>query len=162
MAVISIDKATIEEKSVLRNLMELYNYDFTEFDPEDVNEHGLYGYKYFDHYWTDEGRYPFLVRVDGKYAGFALVRVIEFGYDIYTFSMAEFFVMKKYRKTGVGKYIAMELFNKFKGKWKVAVIEENKPAQLFWRKVVQEYTGGKFEEVREEGWSGPIEAFVSE
>ncbi len=32
------------EKSVLRQLMELYAYDFSEFDDADVNKHGFYGY----------------------------------------------------------------------------------------------------------------------
>ncbi len=37
---------------------------------------GLYDYMYLDHYWTEEGRHPFFIRVDGKLAGFALVREI--------------------------------------------------------------------------------------
>lgn len=28
------------------------------------------GYKYIDHYWTEEGRYPYLVIQSGKLAGF--------------------------------------------------------------------------------------------
>ena len=38
------------EKSVLRQLVELYAYDFSEYDDADVNEYGLYGYTYFDYY----------------------------------------------------------------------------------------------------------------
>ncbi|MFD0589274.1 GNAT family N-acetyltransferase [Paenibacillus sp. GCM10027627] len=156
----AIYEVQYEQKSTLRNLLELYKYDFTEFDPEDVNENGLYEYSYLDHYWTEEGRYPFFIRVEGKLAGFALVR--ELGVDendksIY--SIAEFFVMKKYRGAGVGQNAAYEVFSRFHGVWKVAEMEENIPAQLFWRKTIQNYTNGNFEEVREEDWDGPIQMF---
>lgn len=72
---ITIHKVEYEQKSILRNLLELYKYDFSEFDPDDdSNPNGLYEYKYLDHYWTEDGRYPFLIKVDDKLAGFALVR----------------------------------------------------------------------------------------
>lgn len=47
---LEIKKATIDQKSVIRNLLELYIYDLTEFGPYDVDSHGLYGYKYLDYY----------------------------------------------------------------------------------------------------------------
>lgn len=86
-----IKEVPIEDKSVLRNLLELYIYDFTEFGPYDVDSHGLYGYKYLDLYWTEEGRYSFIFSVDGKIAGFVLVRreyLDELGE--YCYSIAEF------------------------------------------------------------------------
>ena len=61
------------EKSVLRQLIELYNYDFSEYDQADVDAHGWYGYHYLDHYWTEEARHSFFIKVDGKLAGFVLV-----------------------------------------------------------------------------------------
>ncbi len=159
---IILEKATIDQKSILRNLLELYNYDFTEFDPDDVNEHGLYGYKYLDHYWTEEDRYPFFIRVNNNLAGFVLVRKMgtnSFNNNIY--SIAEFFVMKKYRKAGVGKRAANMVFNMFQGEWKVSQIENNLQAQRFWRKVISEYTGGQFEEIREADCNGPIQKFTN-
>ncbi|GIQ62621.1 hypothetical protein PACILC2_11890 [Paenibacillus cisolokensis] len=129
---ISIHRVEYDQKTTLRNLLELYKYDSSEFDPEDVNENGLYEYMYLDHYWTEEGRYPFFIRVNGKLAGFALVREIVTNDNNQTnYSMAEFFVMKKYRNQGVGQQASTELFNRFRGIWKVAQIESNKPAQIF-------------------------------
>ncbi|WP_248061006.1 GNAT family N-acetyltransferase [Paenibacillus silvae] len=56
-------------------------------------------YKYLDHYWTEDGRYPFLIKVDDKLVGFALVRDIgKNESDQTVYWMAEFFVMKKYRR----------------------------------------------------------------
>lgn len=159
---IQLQRASIDQKHILRNLLELYNYDFTEFDQEDVNEYGLYGYKYLDHYWTDEDRYPFLINVNNKWAGFVLVRrtgVNLDGNNIY--SIAEFFIMKKYRNAGVGKKIAIKIFDIFKGEWKVGQIENNIPAINFWRNVISEYTNGNYNEIREDGWDGPKQRFIN-
>jgi predicted acetyltransferase len=162
--VIDIQRVSIEYKSVLRNLLELYKYDFSEYGLEDVDEHGLYGYKYLDHYWTEDGRYPYLIQVDGKLAGFALVRTIikaEKSTMSSYHDMCEFFIMKKYRRLGIGIHCAFKVFDMHSGEWQVAQIEENKPAQGFWRKVVSEYTSGNYEEIRKESWNGPIQKFYS-
>lgn len=159
---IAVQRVTFEQKSILRNLMELYKYDFTEFDPEDVNESGLYEYMFLDHYWTEEGRHPFFIRADDKLAGFALIRVL--GTDEHhrtIYQVAEFFVMKMYRGSGVGQHVAFELFNQYHGLWKVPQIETNIPAQTFWRKVISKYTGNNYSEVREPDWDGPIQVFIS-
>lgn len=160
---IVIESVEYERKSTLRNLLELYKHDFSEYDPEDVNENGLYEYMYLDHYWTEEGRHPFFIRVDGKLAGFALIREIgtdELGRTVY--EMAEFFVMKKYRQQKVGQYAAAELFNRFRGSWKVGQLEGNKPAQAFWMKTVGHYTKDTYQVIREDGWEGPILTFSTE
>jgi len=81
-------QATLADKSVLRHLLELYQHDSSEFDDRDVDAHGLYGYPYLDHYWVEADRRPFLIKVDGRWAGFALVRL---GPPI---DMSEFFVMR--------------------------------------------------------------------
>lgn len=64
---------SIGDKSVLRQLMELYKYDFSEFDKEDINEHGYLGYKYLDSYWTEKNRNAYFIKVDQKIAGFVLL-----------------------------------------------------------------------------------------
>jgi predicted acetyltransferase len=160
---IKIEKASIEQKIVLKNLLELYKYDFSEYDPEDVNEQGEYGYKYFDNYWTEPERFPFLITVDEKYAGFALVRKINqdnINREFY-YSMAEFFVMKKYRKSDVGRQTAFFLFDLFPGKWEVAQIKENIPAQKFWIKIISDYTNDDYTEVHKGEWEGPVQSFVT-
>jgi predicted acetyltransferase len=143
---IEIQSAQVKDKSILRNLMELYVYDFSEFTKWDVNEHGLFGYKYLDHYWTDSDRHPFLITVSGQLAGFVLVRAIDSSNHERTHSIAEFFVLRKYRCQGVGRAVAHRIFDMFPGQWSVSEIEDNYPAQVFWRKVISEYTSGEFEE----------------
>lgn len=145
---IEIQPAQIKDKSIIQNLMELYMYDFSEFTQWDVNEHGLFGYKPFDHYWTDPDRRPFLITVSGQLAGFVLVRAADSPDQERTYSIAEFFVLRKYRRQGVGRAVAQRIFDIFPGQWSVKQMESNYPAQLFWRQVIWEYTRGEFEEER--------------
>lgn len=159
---IEVLRAEEGHQPVLRHLLQLYKYDFTAFDPEDVNEDGLFDYEYFDRYWTEANRHPFLIRAAGRWAGFALVRKLgadEAGAGAYW--MAEFFVMRKYRLSGVGRHAAFALFRMFPGTWRVGQIETNDPARTFWRRVIGEFTVGRYEEIREAGWDGPIQQFVA-
>lgn len=122
--------ATEDDKPVLRRLVELYRYDFSEFDQADVDSYGEYGYRYLDHYWTEASRVAFLFRVDGYWAGFALVRAES------PFDMSEFFVMRKYRRQGVGRAAAADLFRRFAGPWRVRQQKTNPAATEFWRKAI--------------------------
>src|SRR5688572_5313813 len=70
--------ASVLEQPVVARLMQLYLHDFSEFaqlDPShgDVDDDGLFPYPWLDLYWTEKKREPFLFRVDGRLAGFALI-----------------------------------------------------------------------------------------
>ncbi|WP_223435400.1 iron-containing alcohol dehydrogenase [Metabacillus dongyingensis] len=54
--------------------------------------------------------------------------------------------MKKFRRSGLGKKIANNVFQMYSRKWEIFQIERNKPAQSFWRKVIEEYTAGDYTE----------------
>ncbi len=148
----------------MRQLMELYQYDFSEFDGADIGPMGLYDYPYLDHYWVEAGRTPFLVRVDGKLAGFVLVS----RYNYLTgcqdaWVMSEFFIMRKYRLRGVGEHVARWVFDHHPGAWQVSEIPENKAAIIFWRKVIGRYTHDNFEEFTpdNEYWHGLVQSFIA-
>lgn len=140
-------KVSFEKKMILRNLMELYQYDMSQFEDDsenDVNEYGLFGYMYLDHYWTEEGRVPFFIMKSGKLAGFVLVRELTTASDckVTKYSIAEFFILQKYRGQGIGKEVALKVFEMFKGAWSVSWMEKNGPAQAFWTKAITEYSNG--------------------
>ena len=145
---IEIVPATLEQKPILRQLLELYQHDFSEYDGVDVNEHGMYGYPYLDYYWTQEGRDPFLIRVSadgGKWAGLVLVN--SYCYvrkESNARSIAEFFVMRKYRRRGVGRRAAVQIFDRFPGPWEVIQHGNNRPSYRFWETVIDAYTGGRY------------------
>ena len=154
-----IELVAESEKELLRNLMQAYGHDLSEFTGEVPDEYGSFGVgSYFDVYWIEEERHPFKILKRGRPAGFALVRQLEDG----SYSMAEFFILRSHRKTGLGRKAATKLFDFFAGTWHVAQDESNEPAQKFWRSVINEYTGGEFSET----WSdtqprGPRQTFAS-
>jgi predicted acetyltransferase len=122
---IKVQEACLEDKTILHNLMELYAYDFNEFDQCDVSAHGLFGYDRLDRYWTEGGRYPFLVSVDDKPAGLVRVRTMDESKTDSIRSIAEFFILRKYRRQGIGKEVAHRIFDRFPGQWNVAQVENN-------------------------------------
>jgi len=138
--------------------MNLYNYDFTEYQPKDINDYGFYNYGYTDYWWNDDDRHPFFIRADGILAGFVLVKDSAFEYinGPNAHKINEFFVMKMYRRRGVGSYAATAAFNMFKGKWEVTHLPHNIPAKCFWKSVIMKYTNGACQECGSESneWMG--------
>jgi predicted acetyltransferase len=145
-------KASQDEISIMSHLIQFYIYDFSEFVERDVKEDGLFEpYPGLRDYWQEENhKFPYFIKQEKTYLGFVLVRRIETTEKNY-FSMAEFFVMKRYRKKGLGRSIAQQVFDLHKGHWVVYQRETNKPAQIFWNKVIAEYTKGQFKERLEDG-----------
>ena len=138
--------ASNDDIDVIKNLMQFYIYDFSEYIGYDVEKQGLYkAYHGLDEYRKEgAGNFPYIMTKDKKNIGFALVRK-HHASEKY-FSIAEFFIMKKYRRFGIGKAAAIHLFTLYKGDWQVQQRENNIPAQKFWRSVIEEYTNGDFTE----------------
>ena len=135
----------VEEKALLIRLMELYLYEFSAFSRDDISEYGYYGYDHIDDYWNEEGRFPYLLRVDGKIAGFALIWPhCDYRTEEDARCVGEFFVMLKYRGMGIGRQAAMRLFDLHPGSWEVCYWKNNISAGEFWKKVVGEYTNGRY------------------
>ena len=159
---VEVVPASIDQQPTLANLLELYLHDFTEFDDNDVGDDGRFGYAGLPEYWRDERRHPFLIRADGHWAGFALVRrQSHFTGDENVADMTEFFVMRKYRRHGVGGEAARQVFALFPGRWEVRVMAANTPAQPFWRRTIDAHTAGSFEErwSDDEKWRGLVLSF---
>ncbi|MBO0886538.1 MAG: hypothetical protein J2O38_04020 [Acidimicrobiales bacterium] len=127
---VNVVEARDDDRTVVRRLLQLYHYDFSEFDGSDVDLHGEYLHRYFDAYWIDPTRRAFLFRVDGAWAGLAFVFTGE------PHDMAEFFVMRKYRRQGAGSEAASVLFQRFPGRWTVRQHRLNSGATAFWRKAI--------------------------
>ncbi|MBW2281398.1 MAG: GNAT family N-acetyltransferase [Deltaproteobacteria bacterium] len=134
--------ATIEHQAVLENLLELYLHDFSEFIDLSVGEDGRFGYEYLEEYWKPgNGRRAFLIRSDGRLAGFALLqRGSEVSPDPEVLDVAEFFVLRGFRRAGIGLAAAHLLFRAYEGRWEVRVLESNAGAQRFWPRVVEAFT----------------------
>lgn len=133
------------------HLMQLYIYDFSAYLQLDVDDNGLFApYANLTDYWKgNNNKYAYLVTIADKNAGFVLVRQIHSTERSY-FSIAEFFILKKYRLRGIGRAIAKEVFEMHRGQWEVFQRTSNQPAQRFWHNVIKAYTKGQFKERFEE------------
>ena len=142
---VTLQLMSVDEKSLLIRLMELFNYEFSQYSNDDINEYGYYGYDHIDDYWNEEGRFPYLIRVDGKIAGFALICPhCKYRKEEGARCIGEFFVMVKYRRMGIGLNVAAQLFDKHRGLWEISYWRNNIPAGQFWKKVVEKYTKNNY------------------
>ena len=139
-----LEPAAPRDAAVLSNLLELYSHDLSDVFALEPGADGRFGYQKLPLYWTEpESRFPFLIRVGTRLAGFALVtRGSPASDDPYDFDIAEFFVLRRHRRSGVGRQAAFLLWNRFAARWIVRVSEGNPEALRFWANVIAEYTGG--------------------
>ena len=142
---VQLIRATFKDHDTLFNLAQFYQYDFTEFLPGDLDEDGSYPYINV-RFYLQPGRQAYLARVDERLAGFVFLDEqlpYRGGKGRY---LAEFFVIRRYRRQGVGRAMAVQTFNLFKGNWEIAEVGPNTPAQAFWRAVIGDYSKGRFKE----------------
>jgi predicted acetyltransferase len=145
---IRLERASSEMRDVLANLLELYSHDLSDAFAIDVGADGRFGYPKLDLYWSSpDSHYAFVFRCGGHIAGFALVtRGSPLTEDPSDLDVAEFFVLRRYRRIGVGRQAACALWDTLTGRWVVRVSETNRAALTFWIDVVRRYTGGKYTE----------------
>ncbi len=132
--------AAAAQTSILANLLQLYAHDFSEFLDVEIGEDGKFTYNPLPLYWMEAGRHPFLIWVDGKLAGFALVKKgSTFSGNENAWDLAEFFVLRGYRRRGIGTVAANQLWRRLPGSWEVRVMQLNVAAQRFWKQVISEF-----------------------
>lgn len=142
-------QATLNDYSIIQNMARFYVYDMTEymgFEPGwEIPENGLYECIDFKKYWSDKDATPLLVHYENELVGFAIID--KKGSDTQVdYNMAQFFILRKFKSKGVGRYVATACFSRFKGVWEIMVIPENKGAYSFWKSVVGEFTQENFTE----------------
>lgn len=137
---VEVLQALMTDKTVIKNLVQFYIYDFTEYTNERINEQGTYPilsdlHKYWENY---DGYNAYLVKANGEIAGFVLVKQLE---DERSHKLAHFFILRKYRRAGVGTQAARAIFSSVTGKWELNQLENNYPAISFWNRVLTEAAG---------------------
>ena len=146
---IEVSPIELGQREILANLLEKYIYEFTQWNPREINALGLYGYRWLDSYWDPEEqnkrRWAYFIRADGQLAGFALVNDFPEIPDMpCDFSLAEFFVLHNHRRAGVGSAAARAVFDLHRGRWQLKYHTKNTVSVEFWHKVVGAYTNGRF------------------
>ena len=152
-------KALDEDFAAVGRMLELYQYELSDIWDQELDGQGLFGYELSRH---REGKRSFahVVLADDHFAGVALVAPAAVT-QTEGFWMEQFFILKRYRRSGVGRLLARHVFESHPGPWEVGQMPNNLQAQAFWRRVIAQFTKGEFTEVRvEEGWwQGVVQRF---
>ena len=158
---IELIAATQADESVLANLIELYSHDLSDVFELELGANGRYGYSKLSLYWTEKDRrFAFLIKVNGLIAGFALVtRGSPVSDDPNVLDLAEFFIVRRYRRQGLGDRVARTIWDRFAGQWTVRVSVANRGGCEFWQNLIGEYTAGKYEEYSRPGTKHPWRVF---
>jgi predicted acetyltransferase len=163
-AKVDLVDATPDHEPALANLLELYIHEFTQWIDLDVGSDGRFGYGQLPLYWVEPDRHPFLLEVAGKLAGFVLVRrgdSVSSNEDVW--DMVEFFILRRYRRRGIGIQAAHQVWKRFPGRWQIRVMEENRSAWRFWANAIAAFCGQVVSPVRMEkdGQSWQVFTFSS-
>lgn len=143
---LAIDIAGPADRPVLENLLQLYIHDFSELfagTPRcDLGDDGRYLTEIpLSDWWQKPGHIPLLLRSGGRLAGFALLNTFAHSGAVVDRNMSEFFVVRKYRRLGLGLAAAHLLFSHYPGRWEAAVMRKNIAARSFWQRAITSHPG---------------------
>lgn len=142
---IKLEKVSIDKKDILYKLLQYSLFEESATDLNELNEYAEFEYKWFDSYFIEDDRYAYFIKSDEKLLGFVMVNTyLENKKDIEGHSIAEFMVIPKYRRKNIGKKVAIEVFEKFKGYWEVKPSLGSNQAYMFWENVIKEYTNNNY------------------
>ena len=162
-ATIHLDPAAPADAERLSNLLELYIHDMSAIYPHvELGDDGRFGYPELPLYWSEPGRrFPFLIRHGDRVAGFVLAkRGSPVSDDPEVLDVVEFFVLRQYRRGGLGRAAALQLWQQLPGSWTVRVSEGNRGALEFWSGVIAEATNGAAIESSRAGRLHPWRVFA--
>lgn len=142
-AEIKLIPAALGDYPVIQNMGRFYVYDMSEYMAWEIPDDGLYECIDFKKYWETKDAFPFLIRYRNELAGFVIIDK-RGSDDTIEFNMAQFFILRKFKRKGIGEYVAHHCFNQFKGTWEVMVIPGNEGAYRFWRSIITKFTNNNF------------------
>src|ERR1700730_3245990 len=142
------------DREWLTNVYPFYLHDLSEFDDHyyTLDDRGVWMPDHRASWLEEDGDHPLILVDAGRRAGFALVNQAPSPYmkPGMGFRMSEFFVLRNLRGQGIGRRAVFALFDRFRGKWEISELPRNAAAISFWRRVIGEYAGGRYEETTDE------------
>ncbi|MCO7521855.1 MULTISPECIES: GNAT family N-acetyltransferase [unclassified Pseudomonas] len=126
-----------EHADLVRNLYQFYAYESSDWEQEDIEADGRFYIHepHFQRYWQSADWSASLILVDGFIAGFVLVERSELpGID--ALELADLFVLKKYRRLGVGQAVARQFLSEGPHDWLLRCHGDDAPALAFCQAVV--------------------------
>ncbi len=168
---VDIVAADANAQPAIENLMQLYIHDMSELfsgTPRcEIQADGRF-HSSIDvgKWWQDVNHIALLVRVDTRLAGFALLNAAAHSGTVVDHNVAEFFIVRKHRRSGVGMAAAHAMFNRYPGRWEVAVMRANAGAMAFWTRCIAAHPAAHpaagaitREDCEDQRWNGTLFGF---
>lgn len=131
-------QASPDQIELVRNLYQFYAYESSDWEQEDVELDGRF-YIHDEHllrYWQEPQWSANLLLVDGFIAGFLLIERSDLpGID--ALELADLFILKKYRRRGIGRAVAAQMLMSAEHAWLVRFYYQDETAAAFWRSVLE-------------------------
>ncbi|MBU5592321.1 GNAT family N-acetyltransferase [Clostridium sp. MSJ-4] len=144
-----LERITVDSKAKLENLMSIYLHDLSEFAADlKINEEGRFEYDGLELYFKSEDLTPYFIIYQGEVAGFVLFNKGKYVPKDIDYVIHELFILKGFRKKGIGIAAIRILLDQCKGKYRIVQISTNKIAVNFWIKFY-ENQGIKYIESKE-------------
>lgn len=141
LAEVRLEKVDESSRQTLWNLLQYILFETSPSGKNVANADGSFDYKYFNNYFTDEDREAYLVKTpDGELIGFVMInqylQKVADGHAI-----AEFMILPRFRRKGVGKEVAKRCFAMHPGNWEVGPADGSESAYRFWKSAIDEVVG---------------------
>ncbi len=93
---LNVQLASVDKRNAIFKLLINYSKELEQYQEYPSGE--IASNKYFDFYWTETDRFPFIAYINDELIGFCFLRVEERYYSI-----AEFYIKPNFRHLGYGK-----------------------------------------------------------
>jgi len=123
------------EEHALFSVFQLYVYDSSVRDGEELEEDGRFGIcpDSVSAYVLDADKAAYWIKVDGALAGFVVTEPVELADGTIVEEFADLFIVKKHRRRGLALDVARQLLIGQDKPWLVAVYRDDFVAAAFWK-----------------------------
>jgi predicted acetyltransferase len=153
-----LQSATEADRPLIRAMVQEYLAELSQFDDIKTDDSG-YVYPYFDFYWHQPDRHPYLIVDSSEVAGFLLARADqdpENGSPL--MEIAELYILPPFRQRGLASDAVLGVWQQFPGTWRVGVLPGNRLALDFWLALISA-TDPSFRELSTTGASKKMREF---
>lgn len=150
--------ATRKDLTTLARLSQLYRHDLNQFSGQDIGPDAAFDDSDLVQYLDNAQYRAHLFCVDEQLAGFGLVNLNSHSIeDESVRNLDDFFILRKWRRQGVGFESARLLLSDHPGLWQVNKRTYNRAAMAFWDRVIHSVSVG---DVREHIAMGDIHMHI--
>jgi len=148
LTMMQITKVDQSGEATLRHLMTLFLHDLSEFNDDlEINPgSGLFEFDNLEWFFEKEGLTPFFILHEEKIIGFILLQSGPFSnQEISDYLLNSFFILRKYRRRGLGREACKVFFKQFPGRYAISQMKSNIPAIHFWKSIYRSFEIDTFE-----------------